>query len=185
MTRAPRITTSGEATSALDEAVVAFRRAVERFGSLDLPTTELVRLRCAEYHNCRACLSFRNEAAIAAGVDETVVRAIGRYEDVDLPERWKLTLRLVDAMIVDPAAVDDGLSAQLRAYFTHEQIAEIVFDVMKWSDRKTHVALGLDEAQHDGISSYSFDDAGRSVLGPPMDDHSRLYSDRRVEVTND
>jgi alkylhydroperoxidase family enzyme len=157
-------------------SVAAFRQAVERASSLDLATTELVRLRCAEYHNCRACMSFRNEDAIALGVDEMVVRALDRYEEAKLPASWKVALRLVDALIINPSAADAALESQLRACFSDEHIAQIIFDVMKWSDRKVHVSLGLDAPQHDGISAYRFDAAGRCVLGAPIDDVALLYA---------
>jgi hypothetical protein len=43
----------------LDHACVAFESAVVLLDGVDPVTTEIVRLRCARYHDCRRCRSVR------------------------------------------------------------------------------------------------------------------------------
>ena len=52
MSRAPRIPDGVRATSQLAQALDEWQAAVVRLSRLDVVTTELVRLRCARYHDC-------------------------------------------------------------------------------------------------------------------------------------
>ena len=53
MSRQRRIPDGVKTTDALRRALDAWQSAVVRLSSLDPVTTELVRLRCARYHDCR------------------------------------------------------------------------------------------------------------------------------------
>jgi hypothetical protein len=154
--------------TAMDRAVLEFCETVERASSVDLMTTEVVRLRCANYHNCRACASYRNRDALRDGLDEALVEKISRYEESDLPARWKVALRLADAVIIAPGDEDVQLAADLHKHFTDEQIAELIFDVMKWSHQKVDVSLALDIPPWDGLSVHTFDDSGHMVSHGPL-----------------
>src|SRR5438128_2211048 len=55
---------------AMARALDTFAAAAMRARTVDPVTTELVRLRCAWYHDCRVCGSLRLEEARAEGVDE-------------------------------------------------------------------------------------------------------------------
>jgi len=73
------------------------------------------------------------------------------------------------------------LAAELHEYFTDEQIAELIFDVMKWSDQKVDVALGMDAPPRGGLSTHSFDAGGRMVdhgplRGLPQVPHEHIHS---------
>jgi AhpD family alkylhydroperoxidase len=164
----PRVDPTVRDASAMDRAILEFCETVERASSVDLMTTEVVRLRCAQYHNCRACASYRNKQALADGLDEALVEKIGRYEESDLPERWKAALRLADAVIVAPGGANAGLAADLHEHFSDEQIAELIFDVMKWSDQKVDVSLAMDIPPRDGLSVHSFDEDGHMVSHGPL-----------------
>jgi hypothetical protein len=159
----PRVDPTARDASALDRAILEFCETVERASSVDMMTTEVVRLRCAQYHNCRACASYRNKYALADGLDEALVEKISRYEASDLPEAWKVALRLADAVIIAPGEANARLAADLHEHFTDEQIAELIFDVMKWSDQKVDVSLAMDTPPWDGLSVHSFDEHGRMV----------------------
>lgn len=52
MTREPRIPRGTPVDGALDQAVRRWQAAVVRLDAVDPVTTELVRLRCARYHDC-------------------------------------------------------------------------------------------------------------------------------------
>jgi alkylhydroperoxidase family enzyme len=131
-----------------------------RATSIDPVITELVRLRCAQYHDCRLCGSLRLREARDEGVDETIVAKIARHETSDLSDAAKAALRLVDAMIIRPSLADDGLRAELRKHFTESQIAEICLDVVKWSQQKYLVALRVETPPWKGLGTLSFDEGG-------------------------
>jgi AhpD family alkylhydroperoxidase len=150
---------------ALDRAIVDFAAAAMRAQTLDPVTTELVRLRCAGYHDCRFCASLRLEEARDAGVDEEMTAKVARFESSDLPERAKVALRLTDAVIIQPSAAGPGLAAQLRKHFSDEQIAELLLDIMKWSEQKKYVALRLEAPPWEGTNTLTFDESGNHVLG--------------------
>jgi hypothetical protein len=160
---------SGRFGTALDAAIDAFAGAVVRSAAVDPLTTELVRLRCAQYHDCRLCGSLRSQIAIEQGLDEAVVAKIARYESSDLDEAAKAALRLTDAMVIHPGAVDDGLYAQLRRHFTDTQIAELCLDIMKWSQQKYLVALRLETPRWQGLATLTFDERGKPTIGGPVE----------------
>jgi hypothetical protein len=168
--REPRIDPSVREDSEIDEIIQRWCETIERTSGLDVLTTEIVRLRCAQYHDCRICSSFRNVGAISAGLDEELVAKVRDYERSDLPERWKVALRLVDTMITAPSSADAALAAGLHEHYSDAEIAEMIFDIMKWSDQKVDVSLGLDGAPWEGLIAHSFDGDGRLIIyGPPSE----------------
>ncbi|CAB4881555.1 unannotated protein [freshwater metagenome] len=170
-TRIPLPTTAGVHWygTEIDEAIDVFSATAVLATSLDPITSEVVRLRCARYHDCRLCQSLRWENALDAGLDEQLARKVDGYETSDLDERLKVALRLTDRVIVDPSLVDEELRADLRAHFTDEQIAEILHDIVKWSFQKVLVALRLDLPVREGLSVLSFDDAGAPSIGAAIE----------------
>ena len=163
----PRISTpSGQPRwgGDLDDAIDSFAASVMRIHGVDPVITELVRLRCAQYHDCRICGSLRLREASDKGVDEATVVKIARYEASDLSDMAKAALRLADAMIIRPAAADGSLRADLRKHFTESQIAEICLDVVKWSKQKYLVALRVETPPWDGLETLSFDEDGNPKI---------------------
>jgi len=166
----PRITTpsglpvwGGE----FDDAIDAFAASVMRATSIDPVITELVRLRCAQYHDCRLCGSLRLHEAAQQGVDETIVAKIAHYETSDLSDAAKAALRLADAMIIRPAEANSDLRAQLRQHFTEAQIAEICLDVVKWSQQKYLVALRVETPPWSDLGILDFDEGGNPQIRIP------------------
>ena len=51
--RSPRVSDGARAVPRLRQALSAWQAAVVRLAAVDPVTTELVRLRCARYHDCR------------------------------------------------------------------------------------------------------------------------------------
>jgi hypothetical protein len=147
----------------IDFAVADFAAAVVRQRALDPTLTELVRLRCARVHDCRLCRSIRN--VDAGDLDEETAAKIDRYETSDLDERAVVALRLTDAMILDPSAADAQLRADARRLFSEVEIAELLFDVVKWSQQKASVALRIEVPPPDGVTELRFDEHGRATVG--------------------
>jgi hypothetical protein len=158
----PVTAASGDLWSTLEE----FMRAVARLRALDPTTTEVVRLRGARAHDCRLCRSLRNVHAVRAGGDETFFDQIDDFERSALDARRKVALRLVDAMIWQPAAWPEGLAGELHDHWSPAELAELVLDVVRNAANKIAVAFGADEPHvTEGLEYYDTDPAGDPVYG--------------------
>lgn len=155
--------------TAIDAAIDEFSADAVKATSLDPITTEVVRLRCARYHDCQLCQALRYGPALSEGFDEELGRKIDNYEASDLDPALKAALRLTDAVILNPAgAIDPQLREEIRAHYSDEQIGEILHDIVKWSFQKVLVSLKLDAPVADGVTELSFDSAGNPVFGDPV-----------------
>jgi len=152
----------------VETAIGNFANAVVRARTVDPLTTEIVRLRCAQIHDCRICGSLRIQDALDAGFDEAMQRKIARYEDSDFPPAVIAALRLCDAIIMRPDWATPELKAELHAWFSDEQIAEICLDVMKWSQQKALVALRMEKPPWDVTTVLTFDQRGAPIFGGPV-----------------
>jgi alkylhydroperoxidase family enzyme len=96
-------------------------------GVVDQPTKEVGRLRNARVTGCGICKNLRFAGARDAGLDEAdVARIDDAFASGPLPARWKLAIRLTDALILAPGAIDEALRHDLLAEFTAAEIVELV-----------------------------------------------------------
>ena len=161
----PGVSAGGE----LETAIGRFASAAVRADQVDPITTELVRLRCAQYHDCRLCGSFRVQAALDAGFDEAMQKKIGDYEASIFSDQAKAALRLTDAMIANPAGINADLRASIREHLSEDQIVEICVDVVKWSQQKSLVATRIEApASEQHLTQLIFDENGDPVFGEPL-----------------
>jgi hypothetical protein len=145
-------------------AIEEFMRVVARASVLDPLTTELIRLRGATVHHCRLCRSRLSVRALDAAGDDSPFSAIEDFEHSVLSSRHKIALRLTDAVVTQPAQIDDQLVAQVHAAFTVGESTEIVLDVVRNAANKIAVALGADAPQvTDGIEFFDVDANGDVV----------------------
>lgn len=94
---------------------------------------------------------------------------VDHYEESDLPESQKVALRLADAYISYPKAIDPVLRRQVLEHFTAAQVVELLLDISKWSTQKVPVALRTDgEINPGGLALFDFDDAGNVTWGGPL-----------------
>jgi alkylhydroperoxidase family enzyme len=135
-----------------------------RSQAVDAFTTEVVRQRCARFHDCRTCGSLRSPEARAAGLDEAAIEKIASGDGGDLGRRAGAVLRLTDSMIVDPAGIGPGLYEELRPWLSDEEMAELAVDVVKWSKQKFLVALRLETPPWQGNALLTFDARGEPVI---------------------
>ena len=160
----PRIEIPGGGMSLgipLDAAMDAFAAAAMRSQTVDPYITEVVRQRCARYHDCRTCGSLRMPAA---GLDEASIEKIARGEGGELGDRARAALRIADSMIVDPSSISPELYEELHPWLGDEQVAELAVDVVKWSKQKLLVALRLEVPPWEDKASLSFDERGEPVI---------------------
>jgi hypothetical protein len=72
---------------------------------------------------------------------------------------------LADALMTQPAHVDDDLVARLRANYTNAQLVEITLKTMKFNIQKVSVALGTDEVMtREGLAQRSWNQDGGFVV---------------------
>lgn len=149
-------------------ALDRFLTDVASLDALDPVTTELIRLRGARAHNCRICQSRREVAAIKGGADESTFDKIDFYETSDLDERYKVALRLTDAILWQPAAYPAGLADQVRAAFSPDETVEIVLDLTRNAANKVAVALQADQPVVPvGVEYFSVGSDGALAYGLP------------------
>ena len=143
--------------------------AAVRLGELDPQTSELVRLRCATWHNCRVRKSLRHVTGGKRVLDESTAAKVTAYEDSDLDDRHKVALRLADAYMTVPGLIDEELSAQVRREFTDSQVTEMLLDIIAWTQQKPLVSLALDiPPDPSALSSLDFDELGEPIIGAKL-----------------
>ena len=162
--------TAGVATGgALEVTIADFAAAAVRGKALDPLVSELVRLRCAQYHDCRLCGSFRVKESFEAGYDASMYRAIAMHETSDFDPAIKAALKLCDAMIMRPNSIDEALRSELKEHFSETQIVELCTDIMKWSQQKSLVALRIEPpVTEEHLTELIFDAEGQPQVGEPI-----------------
>jgi alkylhydroperoxidase family enzyme len=154
----------------LATAMGELHAAAVRLGELDPQTSELVRLRCATWHNCRVCQSLRHVTGGKRVLDESTAAKVSAYEDSDLDDRQKVALRLADAYMTVPGHIDEELSADVRRDFSDSQVTEMLLDIIAWTQQKPLVALALDiPPDASALTSLDFDEHGEPIIGATLD----------------
>jgi hypothetical protein len=115
----------------LAAAQVDFQR-VAYPGAVDLVTRELLRILSGRLSHCSICRNLRLVAAIDRGFDESMVAHLEDPEHGGLPERQQIVLRLTRSFLTDPAGFSDEDKATLLEYFSPEEIAELVLDLVRF-----------------------------------------------------
>lgn len=153
-------------TDPVDVLLNGFVPAVARMRDLDPVTTEVVRLRGAEAHNCRLCKSLRETHALDAGGSEDIYRQIEDYENADgLTDAHKAALRYVDALIWSPSQISPEVAAGVRKHFSQKQSFELTLDVMRNAANKIAVSLAADTPRvTEGTETYEIDEAGQTIF---------------------
>jgi alkylhydroperoxidase family enzyme len=145
-------------------AIEEYMRVVARASALDPLTTELIRLRGATVHHCRLCRSRLSVRALDAAGESSPFSAVEDFEHSVLSSRHKIALRLTDAVVTQPAQIDDQLVAQVHGAFTIAESTEIVLDIVRNAANKIAVAFAADTPRvADGIEFFDVDANGEVV----------------------
>jgi len=131
----PAVTTSAEPFADLWTGIETFLAVVPGLQALDPVTTDLIRLRLANHHNCRLCKSLLSYSALAA---------VASYTSRDPSRAAKTALALVDAFAWTPACLERGLIDDAHRDFDAARQVEIVLDTARNAANKVAVALGAD-----------------------------------------
>lgn len=123
------------------------RMRVAAFEQSELPARlrELVRFRIAELNGCALCLTFRDPAAVADGVDESLLGAPA--DDPRLDERERLALDYAERFVLDHRSIDDAYMARLRGHFDDGELVDLTFCIARHlAFGRFTTVLGLDDA---------------------------------------
>lgn len=142
-----------------------FQPGVARLREIDPVTTEIVRLRGANQHDCRLCKSRREGSALDAGGSESLYEQIELYEtSAELSDRHKAALRYTDALIWTPANIAPEVAAGVRIHFTEAESYELTADVMRNAGNKIAVSLKADAPRvQSGTERFLIDENGQTV----------------------
>jgi alkylhydroperoxidase family enzyme len=111
-------------------------------GKVDLVTRELLRILSGRLSHCSICQSLRLQAAIDRGFDESMVEHLESPARSGLPESQQVVLRLALASLTGSPFTDSDW-AQLRSYYSGEQLAELILDLVRFRPgSKLTVAAG-------------------------------------------
>jgi alkylhydroperoxidase family enzyme len=90
--------------------------ALWRQDVIDAVTLELCRLRIAQLLRCEAALGYRTPAAVAGGLDETMVAELSRwYDDDRFDPRLRSCLGYTEQVLVDAQGVTDEQAGDVVA----------------------------------------------------------------------
>ena len=108
------------------ETLLPFLGQVYGEGSVDLVTKELVVVRVSQLNGCRYCLSSHRPIALEVGVPDTHIAAICDELPLSgLPDRERTIVEWVDAYVLNPAGITDGLVARMLDYLRDDQLVEL------------------------------------------------------------
>jgi hypothetical protein len=145
MSSVPRTTiTLAEAAPELGAAQARFQK-VAYPGSVDLVTRELLRILSGRLSRCALCRNLRLNAAIDRGFDESIVNRLEDPSNSGLPTHQQVVLRLTIAFLTAPETFTATDWAELRSYYSDEQVAELILDLIRFRPgSKLMVAAGFE-----------------------------------------
>lgn len=158
----------GDSDAMIANVIADFAAHAVLADAVDPLTSELVRLRCAQVHHCRLCGSLRQRAALENGFEESMAERVARYEQGGFTDAQVAALHLVDTLILTPADASPALREALARHYSPGQIAELCFDVVKWSQQKALVATHCDAPPWEGIHVLDFDGDGHPLFSGPV-----------------
>jgi AhpD family alkylhydroperoxidase len=111
---------------------------------LDPLVHECIRLFNANYQGCEYCLNARAAGAVQAGLDETLVEKLTRFESSDLPERIKAALRITNAVASGPQTLTEAIWEGARRFYSEQEVVDLVLLSVHTTGSKVTITLGLD-----------------------------------------
>jgi len=108
----------------LMDAFFRFYSVLWEPGALDVRTKDLARMKIARTVGCRICQLTRFSVAADATTEEDYC-AIDDVESGPYTDREKAALRYVETFCVGAVHVTDVMVAELRTYFSEEEVVEL------------------------------------------------------------
>lgn len=147
-------------------AYYAFNRATCSLHGIDELTDEIVRLRSAEYHDCKFCQSVRRIVDKPDEADDLMSEVRDYHASGVLTPRQKTALEVLDAFLVEPANLHAELKARIEQHFTPAQLVELLLKEMFWMSNKPMISLGTDPGavSSSALTPFEYDAEGNFVL---------------------
>lgn len=157
---------AAETNPSLLAAYYAFNRATCAAHDVDAVTDEIVRLRSAEYHDCKFCQSVRRIVDKPDGTDDLMHEARNYQTSRFLSARQKTALEILDTFLVSPSTIGAELKARIRAHFTPLQLVELLMKEMFWMSNKPMISLGTDPGAVSpaALTPFEYDAEGNFIL---------------------
>ena len=105
---------------------------------------ECIRLFNANYQGCEYCQNARAAGAVQAGLDETLVSKLTRFESSDLPEHIKAALRFANAVSSGPQSLTQELWDAAGRFYSEQELVDLVLLSVHTTSSKVTITLGLD-----------------------------------------
>lgn len=157
---------SSQTDPTLLAAYYAFNRATCSLHGIDELTDEIVRLRSAEYHDCKFCQSVRRIVDNPDGAGDMMNEVLNYQTSTVLTDRQKTALQILDTFLVSPAVVSDDLKQKILQHFTPAQLMELLMKEMFWMSNKPMISLGTDPGavSTSTFTPFEYDTEGNFVL---------------------
>lgn len=125
-------------------AYMAFYVATLGLPPADPELVELVRIRNGVAQSCEYCLSVRHADAQQHGREaaDTVVR----FEQSDLPDRYKAALRLATEFLTSPSQLTPEARTEALRHFSPGELVGLLLKLTSFLVNKPRSALGIDRA---------------------------------------
>jgi AhpD family alkylhydroperoxidase len=111
---------------------------------LDPVVHECIRLYNANYQGCEYCLNARAAGAVQAGLDESLVSKLTRFESSDLAPHIKTALRIANAVSSGPTTLTRAMWDEARRHFSEQEVVDLVLLSVHTTGSKVTITLGLD-----------------------------------------
>jgi alkylhydroperoxidase family enzyme len=147
-------------------AYYAYNLATCSLHGVDEVTDEIVRLRSAEYHDCKFCQSVRRIVDLPAGTHDLMNEVRQSHTSAVLTEQQKVALAALETFVIEPAAVSADLKKKILQQFTPAQIVELMMKEVFWMSNKPMISLGTDPGavSATALTPFEYDAKGNFVL---------------------
>lgn len=114
-------------------------------GKIGTEMKEMIRIYNASMSDCNFCKNVRYSVDGQRVLDEEAVDDVRNFESSNLPEEQKVVLRFAKAFYLTPSEVSEEVSADLRRYYSDQEIVELVLTLIRARAGSTSlITLGLE-----------------------------------------
>ncbi|MDB6061624.1 MAG: hypothetical protein JWM78_1727 [Verrucomicrobiaceae bacterium] len=147
-------------------AYYAFNLATCSLHGIDEITDEIVRLRSAEYHDCKFCQSVRRVVDLPNGTDDLMQEVQQAHGSTRLTDQQKVALDVLEIFVTAPSTVSTELQQKILQHFSPVQIVELLLKEVFWMSNKPMISLGTDPGavSSTALTPFEYDAAGNFKL---------------------
>lgn len=114
-------------------------------GKIGTEMKEMIRIYNASMSDCNFCKNVRYSVDGRRVLDEDAVDDVRNFESSNLPDEQKVVLRFAKAFYLTPAEIPESVAADLRKYYSEEEIVELTLTLIRARAGSTSlITLGLE-----------------------------------------